>query len=94
MADTIQDFVNEVTQSQERVAEQRADVASTLVDHMLKLPGMSDIFDTDQEKQTFGMQIANMIEFAARQRAEQAMVQPPPEPPPAPLADGNGGQTE
>jgi len=95
MADTIQDFVNEVTESQERVAEQRADVASTLVDHMLKLPGMSDIFDTDQEKQAFGMQVANMIEFAARQRAERAVMQPPPPPPEPPPADANGGgQTE
>jgi len=90
MAGPVQDFVNEVTDSQSRVAEKRGDVASALVEHMLKLPGMSDIFDTDQERQLFGVQITNMIEFAARQKAEQAMV-PPPEPP-APV-DGNGGQT-
>ena len=88
MADSVQDFVNEVTEAQERVADKRADVASALVEHMLQLPGMSDIFNTDQEKQMFGMQITNMVEMAARQKAEQARM---PEPAPLPPVEGNGG---
>jgi len=90
MADVVQDFVNEVAEAQERVANKREDVSNALVEHMLKLPGMDQIFETEDEQRIFGAQIANMIEFASRQKAEQALRPPPPEPPPV---DENGGQT-
>lgn len=89
MSDVVQDFVNEVTATQEKVAEKREDMSAALVEHMLKLPGMDQIFETDMEKQMFGQQITNMVEFAARQKAEQAL-QPPLAAPTAPV-DGNGG---
>jgi hypothetical protein len=91
MTSKIEEFVNTVHDQQQQIVEQRGDVGQELVEHMLKLPGMSDIFDTDESKQLFGQQIASIIVTAATRKAEVALMPPPPEPVSIP-ADGNGEQ--
>jgi hypothetical protein len=86
MMSEVQSFTETVSAHQQEIVDQRKAVGDELVEHMLKLPGMSDLFDTEQDRQMLGQQLVNAVEFASRQKAEAAAR--PEEMPPVPF-DGD-----
>lgn len=86
----VEQFAGAIHAHQQEMVKQRKDVSDELVAHMLKMPGMAEIFSTEQSKQMLGQQLVNSIEFATRQNAEMAAQPPLIEAPPV---EDNGGQT-
>jgi hypothetical protein len=79
----VEQFAGAIHAHQQEMVKQRKDVGDELVEHMLKLPGMAQIFDTEQDKQMLGQQLVNMVEMASRVKVERSLMPPPfgePEP--------------
>lgn len=83
MADPIRDYVDLIHEQQQTLVDQRAVFNNEIANHLLTLPGMSELFDTEESRSMLGEQIGTLVEAQARTKAA-----PPPAPPePPPLED-------
>jgi hypothetical protein len=84
MADPIQDFVDLIGEQQTTLVDQRAVFTNEVVNHLLELPGLAALFDTEESKSLLGAQIGALVEAQARTKAQPAPEIPPPPPLPTP----------